>query len=232
MTQKNSSSLAGPVLKTLVKTTVPFLSQVKVAAASQFRLCSGGWLCRSRREQPLRFIYVFGVVSRFYVSSEGFGLVSSDLSGRFYWIRSRRHSRCSRAFSLAFSVAEARCLGCGLSEFLVSWVSIGVTDAGSVSLSISYKLLSSSCIFGPESLDRFVPRESICIQGVWTEQRFPLSSYEASGVWSYRLACEAATISLVCRSRDYRVAGYRQQRFHVYFLKSPRCGFTLPRCGF
>ncbi|KAL0650563.1 hypothetical protein Bca4012_093254 [Brassica carinata] len=53
---------------------------------------------------------------------------------------------------------------------------------------------------------------SICIQDVWTEQRFPLSSYEASGVWSYRLACEAATISLVCRSGDYRVAGYRQQR--------------------
>lgn len=50
---------------------------------------------------------------------------------------------------------------------------------------------------------------SICIQGAWTEQRFLLSSYEASGMWSYWLACEAATISLVCRSGDYWVAGYR-----------------------
>ncbi|KAF3572925.1 hypothetical protein F2Q69_00060111 [Brassica cretica] len=213
---------------------IPFLSQAKVAAASQFCLCSGGWLCRSRREQPLRFIYVFGVVSRFHVSSEGFGLVSSDLSGRFYWIRSCRHSRCSRTFSLAFSVAKARWLR-SLIWFAVdvlagsdmwlyvksnrlvasqscSLMLLSQFDFLSVSLSISYKLLSSSCIFGLESLDRFVPRESICIQGAWTEQRFPLSSYEASGVWSYRLACEAATISLVCRSGDYRVAGYRQQR--------------------
>ncbi|KAF2563929.1 hypothetical protein F2Q70_00015543 [Brassica cretica] len=85
-------------------------------------------------------------------------------------------------------VAEARWLGS------LIWFAV---DVLAVSLSISYKVLSSSCIFGPESLDRFVPRESICIQGVWTEQRFPLSSYEASGVWSYRLACEAATISLI-----------------------------------
>ena len=35
------------------------------------------------------------------------------------------------------------------------------------------------------------------IQGVWTEQRFPLSSYEVSGSWSYRLAGEAAAISVV-----------------------------------
>ncbi|KAF2550884.1 hypothetical protein F2Q68_00033772 [Brassica cretica] len=35
------------------------------------------------------------------------------------------------------------------------------------------------------------------IQGVWTEQRFPLSNYEVSGSWSYRLAGEAATISVV-----------------------------------
>ena len=45
---------------------------------------------------------------------------------------------------------------------------------------------------------------SIIIQGAWTEQRFPLLSYEASGSWSYRLACEAATISVVgCRSGGY-----------------------------
>ncbi|CAN7015315.1 unnamed protein product [Brassica rapa subsp. trilocularis] len=35
------------------------------------------------------------------------------------------------------------------------------------------------------------------IQGVWTEQRFPLSSYEVSGSWSYRLAGVAAAISVV-----------------------------------
>ncbi|CAN7121573.1 unnamed protein product, partial [Brassica rapa subsp. narinosa] len=58
----------------------------------------------------------------------------------------------------------------------------------------SSMLLSSSYIFGLESLDRYAPRDSRCIQGVWTEQRFPLSRYEASGSWSYRLACEAATI--------------------------------------
>ncbi|KAF8084762.1 hypothetical protein N665_0703s0017 [Sinapis alba] len=27
----------------------------------------------------------------------------------------------------------------------------------------------------------------LCIQGVWTEKRFPLSCYEVSGSWSYRL---------------------------------------------
>ncbi|CAF2152739.1 BnaA01g22470D [Brassica napus] len=53
----------------------------------------------------------------------------------------------------------------------------------------------------------------LCIQGVWTEQRFPLSSYEVSGSWSYRLAGEAAAISMVWyRSGGYWVAGYRQQR--------------------
>ncbi|WZZ35520.1 hypothetical protein YC2023_018921 [Brassica napus] len=51
------------------------------------------------------------------------------------------------------------------------------------------------------------------IQGVWTEKPFPLSSYEVSGSWSYRLAGKAAAISVVgCRSGGYRVAGYGQQR--------------------
>ncbi|KAL0834631.1 hypothetical protein Bca101_086520 [Brassica carinata] len=35
------------------------------------------------------------------------------------------------------------------------------------------------------------------IQGVWTELRFPLSSYEVSGSWSYRLAGKATAISVV-----------------------------------
>ncbi|KAH0856342.1 hypothetical protein HID58_084603, partial [Brassica napus] len=31
----------------------------------------------------------------------------------------------------------------------------------------------------------------------WTEQRFPLSSFEVPGFWSYRLAGEAAAIRMV-----------------------------------
>ncbi|KAF3524782.1 hypothetical protein F2Q69_00046890 [Brassica cretica] len=57
------------------------------------------------------------------------------------------------------------------------------------------------------------------IQGVWTEQRFPLSSYEVSGSWSYRLAGEAAALSVVgYRSGGYRVARYWQQRIKVVAL--------------
>ncbi|KAF3604832.1 hypothetical protein DY000_02046403 [Brassica cretica] len=52
----------------------------------------------------------------------------------------------------------------------------------------------------------------LCIQGVWTVQRFPLSSYEVSGSWSYCLAGKAAAIEVFgCRSGGYRVAGFGQQ---------------------
>ncbi|KAF2542460.1 hypothetical protein F2Q70_00034856 [Brassica cretica] len=44
------------------------------------------------------------------------------------------------------------------------------------------------------------------IQGVWTELRFPLSSYEVSGSWSYRLAGKAAAISVVCVQK-WRLSG-------------------------
>ncbi|CAF1928030.1 unnamed protein product [Brassica oleracea] len=52
----------------------------------------------------------------------------------------------------------------------------------------------------------------LCIQGVWTVQRFPLSSYEVSGSWSYCLAGKAAAIEVFgWRSGGYRVAGFGQQ---------------------
>ncbi|KAH0873694.1 hypothetical protein HID58_071056, partial [Brassica napus] len=41
------------------------------------------------------------------------------------------------------------------------------------------------------------PAMRLCIQGVWTEQRFPLLRFEVPGFWSYRLAGEAAAISVV-----------------------------------
>ncbi|WZY76653.1 hypothetical protein YC2023_023037 [Brassica napus] len=45
------------------------------------------------------------------------------------------------------------------------------------------------------------------IQGVWNEQRFPLSSYEVSGFWSYRLAGEAAAISVF--GCEVEITGWR-----------------------
>ncbi|KAG5393563.1 hypothetical protein IGI04_023526 [Brassica rapa subsp. trilocularis] len=48
--------------------------------------------------------------------------------------------------------------------------------------------------------------EHLSIQGAWTEQRFPLSSFEVPGCWSYRLAGEAAAISVVW-VQNWRVPG-------------------------
>ncbi|KAH0870464.1 hypothetical protein HID58_077486 [Brassica napus] len=48
--------------------------------------------------------------------------------------------------------------------------------------------------------------ERVCIQGAWTEQRFPLLRFEVSGFWSYRLAGEAAAISVVWVQK-WRVPG-------------------------
>ncbi|KAG5397103.1 hypothetical protein IGI04_018917 [Brassica rapa subsp. trilocularis] len=48
--------------------------------------------------------------------------------------------------------------------------------------------------------------ERLYIQGAWTEQRFSLSSFEVSGVWSYRLAGEAAAISVVWVQK-WRISG-------------------------
>ncbi|WZY84924.1 hypothetical protein YC2023_031308 [Brassica napus] len=48
--------------------------------------------------------------------------------------------------------------------------------------------------------------ERLYIQGAWTEQRFPLSSFEVSRVWSYRLAAKAAAISVVWVQK-WRISG-------------------------
>ncbi|KAH0897644.1 hypothetical protein HID58_047212 [Brassica napus] len=45
------------------------------------------------------------------------------------------------------------------------------------------------------------------IQGVWTEQRFPLSSYEVSGFSSYRLAGKTAAISVF--GCEVEITGWR-----------------------
>lgn len=81
------------------KITVSVFYQILVHFLSKGKGCRhisiSSLLSRSCQEQrPHHFFYVFGFSSRFHVSSIGFGLVSSDLIGRFDWVQSRHRSRC------------------------------------------------------------------------------------------------------------------------------------------
>ncbi|CAN6830808.1 unnamed protein product, partial [Brassica oleracea] len=77
--------------------------------------------------------------------------------------------------------------------------------------------LSLPPLFFMVRVDRIV--ECLCIQGAWTEQRFPLSSYEVSGCSNYKCG-------FGCGSGGYRVAGYRQQRHPGVGLSSPDMDFS------
>ncbi|WZZ25306.1 hypothetical protein YC2023_008707 [Brassica napus] len=66
------------------------------------------------------------------------------------------------------------------------------------------------------------------IQGVWTELRFPLSSYEVSGSWSYRLVGKAAAISVVCVQK-WRLSGGGLWAAVIYvFLNHSGVGLSHP----
>ncbi|CAF1920816.1 unnamed protein product [Brassica napus] len=85
------------------------------------------------------------------------------------------------------------------------YVSFGCLSFGFFPLSVGEILgkASSSWWLG-EILSLIVER--LCIQGVWTEQRFPLLRFEVPGFWSYRLAGEVAAISVVWVQK-WRVPG-------------------------
>ncbi|KAG5409888.1 hypothetical protein IGI04_006207 [Brassica rapa subsp. trilocularis] len=65
------------------------------------------------------------------------------------------------------------------------------------------------------------------IQGVWNEQRFPLSSYEVSGFWSYRLAGEAAAISVF--GCEVEITGWRARDSSGNSLSLAHSGVGLSR---
>ncbi|CAN6857890.1 unnamed protein product, partial [Brassica oleracea] len=58
--------------------------------------------------------------------------------------------------------------------------------------------------------------ECLCIQSVWTEQRVPLVEFVKS----------LGLVWFGCRSGRYRVAGYRQQRYHGVDLSRPSMEFS------
>ncbi|CAF1709917.1 unnamed protein product [Brassica napus] len=88
---------------------------------------------------------------------------------------------------------------------LWGYVSFGCLSFGFFPVSVGEVLgkASSSWWLG-ELLSLIVER--LCIQGVWTERRFPLLRFEVPGFWSYRLAGKAAAISVVWVQK-WRVPG-------------------------